>query len=253
MTDQVLAKDTSPRSLDETRQPRGTGRRLHGAIAYKLGTAIVSGEYAPGDILSGEVAFSEALDVSRSAYREAVQVLVAKGLVESRPKAGTRVLPRDRWNLLDPDVLAWAFAGEPDAQYIRSLFELRAIVEPAAAALAAERRDRVELKTMKEALTAMRRHTLATEEGRAADRDFHNAILRATHNDALVALTASIGAAVKWTTQFKQRLRALPRNPIPDHARVYDAIAAQDADAARNAMRVLVDLALEDTRTAMQA
>ncbi|MGE7207696.1 FadR/GntR family transcriptional regulator, partial [Sphingomonas sp. NPDC019816] len=80
---------------------RGTGRRLHGAIAHKLGAAIVSGEYRPGDTLSGEVAFSEALDVSRSAYREAVQVLSAKGLVESRPKTGTRVLPRNRWNLLD--------------------------------------------------------------------------------------------------------------------------------------------------------
>lgn len=253
MTDDVRAGGSRRQQPDGTRQPRGTGRRLHGAIAHKLGTAIVSGEYAPGDTLSGEVAFSEALDVSRSAYREAVQVLVAKGLVESRPKAGTRVLPRDRWNLLDPDVLAWAFTGEPDIQYVRSLFELRAIVEPAAAALAAERRDRAELRTIKDALAAMRRHTLATEEGRAADRDFHNAILRATHNDALVALTATIGAAVKWTTQFKQRLRALPRNPIPDHARVYDAIAAQDADAARDAMRVLVDLALEDTRSAMQA
>ena len=64
--------------------------------------------------------------------REAIQVLTAKGLVESRPKAGTRVLPRNRWNLLDPDVLAWAFAGEPDIQFVRDLFELRAIVEPAA-------------------------------------------------------------------------------------------------------------------------
>jgi DNA-binding transcriptional MocR family regulator len=73
-----------------TRTPRGTGRRLHGAIAHKLGVAILSGKFAPGDTLSGEVAFSEALDVSRSAYREAVQVRTAKGFVESRPKAGTR-------------------------------------------------------------------------------------------------------------------------------------------------------------------
>lgn len=251
MTDQARPNGASERETATGRQPRGTGRRLHGAIAHKLGIDIVSGVYAPGDTLSGEVAFSEALDVSRSAYREAVRVLVAKGLVESRPKAGTRVLPRERWNLLDPDVLAWAFAGEPDIHYVRSLFELRAIVEPACAALAATRRDRAELKAMKDALAAMRRHTLATEQGRAADRDFHHAILRATHNETLVALSASIGAAVNWTTQFKQRLRELPRNPIPDHARVYDAIAAQDADAARDAMRVLVDLALEDTRTSM--
>lgn len=234
------------------RAPRGTGRRLHGAIAHKIGTAIVSGEYAPGDTLSGEVAFSEALNVSRSAYREAMQVLAAKGLVESRPKAGTRVLPRDRWNLLDPDVLAWAFAGEPDIDFVRSLFELRTIVEPAAAGLAAQRRDRTDLKVMKDSLTAMRRLTLANEAGRAADRDFHNAILRASHNDALVVLSASIGAAVNLTTQFKQRRRELPRNPIPDHVRVYDAIAAQDPAAATDAMRVLVDLALEDTRVAMR-
>jgi DNA-binding FadR family transcriptional regulator len=237
----------------ELRPRRGTGRRLHGAIAHKLGAAIVSGEYAPGDRLEGEVAFSETLNVSRSAYREAVQVLVAKGLVESRTKAGTRVLPRNRWNLLDPDVLAWAFTGEPDIEFIRNLFELRQIVEPAAASLAAQRRGREDLKAMKTALAAMRKHSLATEAGRTADRDFHNALLQATRNEAVVALSASIGAAVSWTTQFKQRARALPRNPIPDHVRVYDAIAAGEAAAAADAMRTLVDLALEDTRSAMQA
>jgi DNA-binding FadR family transcriptional regulator len=233
------------------RAPRGPGRRLHGAVAHKLGIAIVSGQYAPGDTLSGEIAFAEELEVSRSAYREAVQVLTAKGLVESRPKAGTRVLPRNRWNLLDPDVLAWAFAGEPAVEFVRNLFELRAIVEPAAARLAAQRRTKDDLKAMKDALAAMRRHTLATEAGRAADRDFHNAILLATRNDALMVLTASIGAAVNWTTQYKQRSRALPRNPIPDHAKVYDAIAAGDGNAAADAMQVLVELALDDTRSAM--
>jgi DNA-binding FadR family transcriptional regulator len=243
-----IGEDGAPK----VRLPRGTGRRLHGAVAHKLGTAILSGEYAPGDILSGEVEFSKTLDVSRSAYREAVQVLTAKGLVESRPKIGTRVLPRSRWNLLDPDVLAWAFAGEPDIDFIRSLFELRGVVEPAAAAFAAQRRDRQDLKAMKDALSAMRRHTLVTEIGRAADRNFHDAILHATRNDALIVLSASIGAAVSWTTQFKQRARVLPRNPIPDHVRVYDAISAGDASGASEAMRALVDLALEDTQLAME-
>jgi len=229
-----------------------TGRRLRGAIARKLGIAILSGEYAPGATLSGEVEFSKTLDVSRTAYREAIQVLTAKGLVESRPKAGTRVLPRSHWNILDPDVLAWAFAGDPDIQLVRSLFELRAIIEPAAARFAAERRDRADLKAMKEALTMMRRHTLATDAGRAADRDFHDAILHAARNDALVSLSACIGAVVRWTTEFKQRSRELPRNPIPDHVRVYDAIAAGEVKAAGEAMLALVDLALDDTRSAME-
>lgn len=234
------------------RRTRGTGRRLHGAVANRLGGLILSGHYAPGDVLTGEVASAEALDVSRSAYREAVQVLVAKGLVESRPKAGTRVLPRSRWNLLDPDVLAWAFASEPDRQFVRDLFELRGIVEPAAARLAAERHDRAEAKAIRDALAAMRRHTLATDAGRAADRDFHAAILRATRNDALAVLSASIGAAVNWTTLFKQRGRGLPRNPIPDHARVADAILEGAAAEAEAAMRALVALALADTREAME-
>jgi DNA-binding FadR family transcriptional regulator len=233
------------------RSPKGSGRRLRGAVAHYLGTAIVSGRIAPGERLTGEVANSEALDVSRSAYREAVQVLTAKGLVESRPKAGTRVLPRSRWNLLDPAVLAWAFTGEPDMNFVRDLFELRAIVEPAAARLAAERREKEDIKAMKDALAKMRRHTLATEAGRAADRDFHDALLQATHNHALMSLSASIGAAVSWTTQFKQRSRALPRDPVPDHSRVYDAIAAGDGDAASAAMQVLIELALEDTRGSM--
>jgi len=149
-------------------------------------------------------------------------------------------------------VLAWAFMGEPDEQLIRSLFELRLIMEPAAAGLAATRRDRDDLKAMKDGLVGMRRHSLATEQGRLADRQFHDAILQATRNDALITLSASIGAAVSWTTQFKQRSRALPRNPIPDHAAVYDAIAAGDSEAASAAMRALVELALEDTRMSMQ-
>lgn len=252
-----MAADEQADSVDEagvqpiTRTPKGSGRRLRGAIAHYLGTQIVSGRIAPGEKLTGEVANAEALDVSRSAYREAVQVLTAKGLVESRPKAGTHVLPRSRWNMLDPQVLAWAFSGEPDTDFVRDLFELRAVVEPAAARLAAERRDRDDVKAMRDALTKMRRHTLATDAGRAADRDFHDALLAATHNHALMALSASISAAVSWTTKYKQRARALPRDPVPDHIKVFDAIAAGDVDAAAAAMRTLVDLALEDTRLSM--
>ena len=239
----VAHAETATRS----KPSRSTGRRLHGAITHFLGVKIVSGAFKAGTVLTGEVAASAELDVSRTAYREAVQALIAKGLVESRPKIGTRVLARTRWNLLDPDVLAWAFAGEPDAELIRDLFELRAIVEPAAAALAALRRSPADLAKMKQALSEMGRQTLATEAGRAADRDFHEAILRATGNEALIALGPSIGAAVGWTTQLKMRPGGLPRNPLPDHKLVHKAIAAGDADAARSLMHNLVSLALKDT------
>jgi DNA-binding FadR family transcriptional regulator len=228
-------------------------KRLHGSIAHQLGVAILTGHYQPGDILPGEIEFSEQLQVSRSAYREAVRMLSAKGLVESRPKTGTRVSERERWNLLDPDVLGWAFASEPSEEFIRDLFELRSIVEPAAAELAAIRRNGADLALMGHALGEMARFGLATEEGRAADQKFHHAILAAARNAPLMALSSSIAAAVSWTTIFKQRKRKLPRDPLPDHRVLYDAIAEGNPVAARHAMAELVRLALEDTELSLRA
>jgi DNA-binding FadR family transcriptional regulator len=228
------------------------GRRIHGSIAHDLGVAIVTGQYKPGDTLPGEIEFSEQLKVSRSAYREAVRILAAKGLVESRPKAGTRVSDRGRWNLLDPDVLAWAFEGEPSEDFIRDLFELRMIVEPAAAELAARRREGEDLARMGHALEEMARHGLSTAAGQAADQLFHHSLLKATRNAPLISLSSSIEAAVGWTTIFKQRRRKLPRDPMPDHRALFNAIADGDPDAARTAMTDLVRLALEDTEMSLE-
>ncbi|HEX7741440.1 MAG TPA: FadR/GntR family transcriptional regulator [Sphingobium sp.] len=220
--------------------------RIHQAIARDLGTAILMGKHKPGDLFEGEIVAAERLHVSRTAYREAVRILIAKGMLESRPKAGTRVLPRSRWNVLDPEMLAWMFAGEPDRAFIRDLFELRDVIEPAAAELAARRRTDEQLATMEQALADMDRHGLSTESGRAADQRFHHAILAATHNDALAALGSSVGAAVSWTTTFKHRKKMNPRDPLPDHRAVYLAIAARDTQAARATMMELLRLALAD-------
>ena len=226
--------------------------RLHGSIAHKLGVAIVSGRIKPGETLDNEIDSSEQMSVSRTAYREAVRILAAKGLVASLPKRGTQVRPKSAWHLLDPEVLAWLFESQPSHDFLVGLFELRLIIEPAAAALAAERRTPDDLLQMRAALQSMERLGLANAEGQSADREFHDAILVATRNPALVALSSSIGAAVRWTTIFKQRKRKLPRDPVPDHWRVFDAIAAGGSDAARAAMRELVALALEDTQLSMK-
>ena len=225
--------------------------RKHQAIATQLGTAILSGEYQPGDCLEGEIEQSLAMGVSRTAYREAMRFLIAKGLLESRPKAGTHVTPRHRWNLLDPDVLAWMFTRRPDPHFVRDLFELRGIVEPAAAALAAQRRTQAHLDIMGEALTQMGADGLSTVKGREADRRFHRAILEASGNEALASLSSSVGAAVQWTTYYKQRASQNPRDPLPDHVAVYTAIAAADPMNARKAMTELLHLALDDMAEAL--
>lgn len=228
---------TSPRPL-----------RIHGTIARDLGIRIVSGAVAPGDLLDGEIAASGSLNVSRTAYREALRMLAAKGLVESRPKTGTRVSQRDQWQLLDPDVLSWVFDVEPDARLIGHLFELRKIVEPAAAQFAALRRSDAQVDVMRDALRDMADHTLATDAGRDADQRFHAALLEASSNPFLVTLTSGVGAAVAWTTIFKQRNSPLRRDPLPDHQRVFDAVAAGDGAAAYAAMTDLVDMAFQDTQ-----
>jgi DNA-binding FadR family transcriptional regulator len=221
--------------------------RLHGSIARDLGVRIVSGRLKPGHVLDGEVESSEQLQVSRTAYREAVRILSAKGLVESRPKVGTRVSPRERWHLLDPDVLAWIFSGDPDPSVLYGLFELRSIVEPPAAALAAERRSQKHLDAMRRALDGMARHTLHIAAGRLADEAFHAALLEASANPFITSLSNGVTAAVHALTEFKQRIAPLERDPVPDHERVYNAIASKDSEAARHAMADLIRLAIMDT------
>ena len=237
-----------PRANRVSRRERSTrALRLHGEIARRLGVAIVSGRYAPGDLLQNEVASSEELAVSRTAYREAVRILAAKGLVSARPRVGTRVNPRREWAILDPDVLDWLFESEPDRHLLKSLFELRNVVECAAAGLAARRRARSHIEAMRSALERMARHTLATVEGRQADLDFHAALLDATRNPFLVSLTTGVSAAIRTTTVFKQRERPLRRDPLPDHRRVFEAIVAANPQKAEEAMRELIELARSDT------
>ena len=233
-----------------TQAQGGKPLRIHGTIARDLGIRIVSGRYRPGEVLNGEVAASGRLHVSRTAYREALRILAAKGMVESRPKTGTRVSPRANWHLLDPDVLSWIFEFEPGDELLAGLFELRQIVEPQAAALAARRRTDAQIERLAKALAGMAEHSLASEAGRLADQDFHAALLDASGNPFLVSLTSGIAAAVAWTTIFKQRRRPLPRDPIPDHRRVFDAVQDGDPEAAHRAMSELVDMALLDTRRA---
>ena len=229
---------------DVSREPKSL--RIHQAIAKQLGSEILQGKYPPNSLLPGEIEHSATLQVSRTPYREAIRTLIAKGLLESKPRTGTRVTSRDRWNLLDPDILAWMFSGVPNETFIHDLFELRQLLEPTAAMMAASRRSTEQLARMKTALDAMRTHGLATTLGQEADQSFHAEILIAAGNQALSTLTSSIGAAVRWTTHYKQTGKDNPRDPFPEHEAVFNAIAKGDPKSAKAAMEELVRFALLD-------
>lgn len=231
------------------RKPRSL--RLHGTVARDLGIRIVTGALPPGSMLEGEIAASEQFKVSRTAYREAIRILAAKGLVHSRPKIGTQVSERSAWHLLDPDVLGWMFANEaPDPRLIESLFELRRIVEPEAARLAAVRRTPEQLARMQQGLAGVEEHSFATEQGRACDHEFHAALLEASHNDFVISLSNGVATAIELTTAFKQDRLPAPHDALPVHLRVLAAIEAQDAQEARDAMTALVARGLSDTMEA---
>lgn len=232
------------------RPPRPRSLRLHGTVARELGIRIVSGALAPGEILEGEIAASEQFKVSRTAYREAIRILAAKGLVSSRPKIGTQVSPRREWHLLDPDVLAWIFEGEPDEGLIEALFELRRIVEPDAARLAAMRRSDEQLARMKAGLDGVAQHGFDSEIGRRCDEQFHSALLEASDNDFVISLTSGVAAAIAITTAFKQDRVPAPHDALPVHLRVLEAIDAQDPQGAHDAMARLVEHGLRDTMEA---
>ena len=222
--------------------------RLFGQVARKLAVAIISGDFKAGELLPNEDALRSEISVSRTAYREAVKVLTAKGLVEAKPKRGTRVAPRDHWNLLDPDVLSWHFQADPNEKFLRDLFELRRFVEPSAARLAAIRRSAADLARIEAAFRGMTATPPYAEATIRADLAFHEAIFAASQNSALQCLSSVVSAAIQWTLLLKV---ADDRNyfveSLVDHERVLEAIIQRDGDLAASRMTALVIDALNST------
>jgi len=220
-----------------------SGRNLHGQVVHEMGRRIVGGTCPPGQALPNEEDLCRELGVSRTALRESVKVLAAKGLVESRPRIGTRVRANEDWNMLDPDVLAWRCATLPDAHFVLQLNEMREIIEPASAGLAARNRSLVQLRHMEDAYAAMAAAE-NIDDWVAADLQFHSAILAATNNPLLRPLAAMIRTALESLLGLSARKAGDFRVALPDHQAVLEAIRKQDGDAAHRRMAAL----LADTR-----
>ena len=221
-------------------------RSLHGRVAYKLGHKIVSGEIAEGEMLSTEVAASADFDVSRTAYREAIKLLSAKGLVESRPKVGTRVRARTDWNMLDPDVLLWASEMALISDFSNTLFEFRLIIEPAAARMAAQKQLVQPLSDMRSAMARMASSEPATCENVSADLEFHAAILRGSGNELLSSLGYVTEALLAQSFEVSARRPGVREASLPLHQAVCDRILARDAAGAETAMATLLTSARAD-------
>nr|WP_111298549.1 FadR/GntR family transcriptional regulator [Paracoccus saliphilus] len=238
----------SPAPFDLDARP---DKRKNESIADWLGCQIVAGTLASGQPIPKEMDFLTETGISRGAYREALRRLAGKGMLVTRTRSGTRVAPRQDWSLLDPDVVRWSFeSGAPPDWYIRALYELRAMIEPSAAGLAAERRTDTDLQAFRTALEAMRSCDMTESSWHQADASFHRAILVSANNPILLSLEAGICAAVAFTTAFRYRDMPNPhrKNPVEEHVAVFERIEARDPQGARRLMSELIDTALLDSR-----
>lgn len=220
-------------------------RGVHGETVHEIGRRIVSGALKPGDLLP-EAEFIAELGVSRTVLREAIKVLGAKGLVEARPRIGTKVSARNHWRLMDPDILAWQSDTGLNEPFLRNLSEVRYVIEPAVARLAAQRATEEEINIIREAYKQMEAHVVDSEAFIAADMQFHFGILAACHNEILEQMSSTIGEALEISRVVTIEVPGSSEAHLPLHKVVVKAIRERDADAAESAMRKLLDRVQSD-------
>jgi DNA-binding FadR family transcriptional regulator len=255
---------TPRREAPSTVSPPAAGRRGLGSekkrprsnandfLAAALGGEIIAGVYPPGSRLPGEASLLERFKVSRPTLREAFRVLAAKGLIVSRQKVGTSVRPKSDWNMLDPDFLAWHLRTALNEDFVNDLFQLRQMVEPQAAYLAALSHDPAALERISAAYADMEGSKDAEDDVTAADLRFHQAILDATGNLFVGALGGLIDTALVGTFQLGWRAAASIRDDrLHQHRAVLKAISEGEPEAARERMAELLRDSVADVRREM--
>ena len=218
-----------------------TIKNIHGTTLDLLGEAIVAGRYAAGASLPAEPLLCEQLGVSRTVVREAVKSLVAKGLLRTGPKVGTRVLPSESWNWFDPDLVAWQSKAGLSSDFLRDLQELRSVVEPAGVRLAAQRATAKDIAEIEAAFAGMAH---AVEHGGdyiTHDLRFHQGLLRASHNRMLMQMSKALGALLRVSFELSTLKPGRAGRSLPQHRAVLDAVIARNPKKAEHAILVLID------------
>lgn len=226
-----------------------TGRNIHAQTVETIAGWIINKRYAVGENLPIEPAICAELGVSRTVVREAIKTLVAKGLVTTGPRIGTRVQPQSQWNLFDAGVIEWRLQSGVDKAFVNDLMELRLAIEPAAAMLAARQPTEAQRRSVLVLCGAMERAAEADEYRDvyvAADLAFHEGILKATGNQFFVSLAPLISSVL----QVSFRLSVGDRNSIvqslPVHRGVAEAIAQGDGGKAAARLTAMIEKARHD-------
>jgi DNA-binding FadR family transcriptional regulator len=221
------------------------GQNLTHSIAHNLGIAIVTGVYSVDNPIPIEAELCRQYSASRSVLREAVKMLTAKGLLGSRPRLGTRVQPEKNWNLLDPDVLGWLLERKFSPGLLIEFTELRLALEPGAATLAARVAGPAEKAAIRGAIERMQAADVGDDDPLESDIAFHVAVLRASRNRFYAQLTDFTSTALRFSIRTTNRYKGVQLASVADHKKVLDAITAGRQAAAGEAMRKLIQEALD--------
>lgn len=213
----------------------GVSPSLATQVCREIGRRIVAGHYRENELIDDETRLCSRFGVSKSVVREAVKLLVGKGLLEVRRGSGTRVRRRAAWNLLDDDVLAWHQGVEPRPDFLRQLMDVRQVIEPNAAAWAAEFASDAQIADIQAAQKKMEVAD-TIEDFVVADALFHRSILRAANNEVLMAMEGVIFSALLSSIRITNADPRENERSIPLHRQVLDAIEARDGARARAAM-----------------
>ncbi len=229
-------------------------KNLHASAVDTIAEWIVTDRYPADTALPTEADLCAALGVSRTIVREAIKTLAAKGMVAVAPKLGSRVLDERSWNMFDPQVLKWRLAFRNARVVAEDLVELRLLLEPVAAGLAARRATHSERREIRNAFEAMEAATDDLNAYGRADVGFHQQILLACHNSFLTRLAPLIEILISTTldlyAQTGRNATHLRRANLPLHASVMEAITAGDSVAAEAAAKAIISRAFEETATA---
>ena len=230
-----------------------TVKNMLGHTLDLLGEAIVAGRFSSRSALPPEVELCVELGVSRTVVREAIKSLVAKGLLSTGPKVGTRVLSADDWNWFDPQVVAWQSKIGLSHEFLKDLQELRRVVEPAAVRMAAERATAEDLAELESAYAGMKQ---AIEHGGdyvTNDLRFHQGLLRACHNRMVMQMSKALSALLRTSFEISTAKPNGPASSLGMHRAVLDAVVARHPQKAEKAILKLIDGAREDIESVLSS
>lgn len=228
------------------------GLNLTQQVADTLGSAIIRGRYNKENPVPSEAVLCDEMQVSRSAAREAVKSLAAKGLITSRARQGIRILPETEWNLFDADVLRWIRDSNPSLELLKEFTELRVAVEPEAAKLAAQRQNTKKIAKIAEALDRMKNAETGLDDPLESDIAFHLSILDASENRFFMQLGRIIDTTLRVSIRFTNMRTGVQAANYDEHKKIYDEIVNNHADQASANAKQLMDSALAIINSALK-